>query len=279
MSLNPLFAFLVSSYPFQKGKGRVCAFAMRHVHGPSITVDDFGNRLLLDLDNYIDSRVYLEGGYEQDNLKNLLTLAERFECLDFVDVGANIGIYSVTLAGSNTIERVFSFEPDAENISRLMANVALNRRQDKIRSFQMALSHTAGKARFFVSRAKRGFDCNKYNTGTNSLGFNPDRHSDQVEVEMTRGDEVLPFSSRRILIKIDTEGHELSVLQGLTALLTNNECLLQVEAFENRRADVNRLLATLGYQHRADLQVSADDHMYANFACSNAAVSVAALNR
>src|SRR5690349_18823938 len=52
----------------------------------------------------------------------------------FVDVGANVGMYSIWAAKTRKT-RVFAFEPEAQNYSLLNRNIVLNDLSDRVRAY------------------------------------------------------------------------------------------------------------------------------------------------
>jgi len=119
--------------------------------------------------------------------------------------------------------------------------------------------------------------------GTSGLDRYPKRHdgSEKVEVSKRRLDDVLQFNGKAIAIKIDVEGHELSVLKGMQELLRNNDCGLMMEVWghdpENCRA-VSELLTGLGYT-RAAKDIEPDTHFYVKTAGAEAPASATASER
>ena len=128
----------------------------------------------------------------------------------FLDVGANVGLYSLIAAQSGRASRVVGFEPDPSSAELFRRNVAANRLDVEV--VQAAVSSTPGSATLFVPIG---------HSGRSSLS--------QVEAEavpmivpVLAGEdlaEVLWRGSvaRDVLIKIDVEGHEHQVLQTLSA--------------------------------------------------------------
>jgi FkbM family methyltransferase len=114
----------------------------------------------------------------------------------FVDVGANIGFYSIIVAGSTG--RVLAFEPIERARSTIRRSAALNRRSDAVEVCPRALSDWFGKSYFTA---------NKENM--NSL---TQIAEGAIEVEVSTLDREL--QSAPALIKIDAEGFDLSVLRG-----------------------------------------------------------------
>lgn len=85
----------------------------------------------------------------------------------------------------------------------------------------------------------------------------------QEQIETVRLDDELSLSGRRLLIKIDVEGHEMAALQGMTETLANNRVCLQIKAFgEARVRELDALFSPLGYRREGAI---ASDFRYSNF--------------
>lgn len=82
-----------------------------------------GVRLKLDLSTVPD-REYAVGVYDRAEL-DFLTKHCPSEGV-FVDIGANLGLYSVVLASRRPRVRVLAFEPDPRSAAKLIENVTLN---------------------------------------------------------------------------------------------------------------------------------------------------------
>lgn len=259
MRINRLMRMLVRRYPFSRARGRVLAFAMRHVGGFEVGSDDDGNTFLLDLGNYIDSRMFLEGCYERAGVELLNDYVDRYDCRWAIDVGANIGAYTIPLAKNPKLVEVHAFEPDPRNHAQLWANVFLNDVSEKVSVHDVALSSISADAALHVSRTPRRFDSGKLNTGTASLVMNDRRHDESVAVRTERLDDVLDIEGESVVVKIDVEGHELEVLKGMERILAKDRCVIQVEAFAERRSAVDTFLADLGYEFSdANINASAN---------------------
>lgn len=129
----------------------------------------------------------------------------------FLDVGANVGSYTI-LAGGACRARVLAVEPIRATFLRLSMNVSLNGLADAIVCRQLGLSDKLGSLRF-----------------TDDLDTVNHVLQDQlgaagVEVEVTTIDELVG-ADVPALIKIDVEGHELSVLRGAGRVLAHGGCL------------------------------------------------------
>ncbi len=158
----------------------------------------------------------------------------------FVDVGANIGIY--TLFALDLGAEVIACEPDRRNAARIRENLALNGYAAPV--IQQALSNEPGLLRF-----TQGLD--SYNHIV--LHGDSDRF---VEVEATTLDDVLGDRTAAG-VKVDVEGAERLVVEGARRALTEKRIrLLQLEwsaaavetTLGERRDVVAELLHDAGYR-------------------------------
>lgn len=172
----------------------------------------------------------IRGTYENDEISE--TLTHLHDCDSFIDVGANVGIYSILSAHSAVLrDGVHSFEPNPPVAELLRMNLKQLGYQDllKVTTYQLALSDSVGKVRFEVSRFH----------GTGRLGQATSQRT--VEVEQSTLDSV--FSGRRsypvnALIKIDVEGFEPKVLIGATCFIRSTFPKILVEVCGKNSQDV-----------------------------------------
>ena len=195
-----------------------------------------GGRVFLHYREDIGLVTFLAGGFERAELEQARLLARVGTTA--VDVGANVGVYTVVLARAVGEEgRVLAFEPDRENVRRLEENLARNGLQN-VRVHAAAVADRAGD---LVLR----------------LGSDPAYHSTAAVLEgraagaetrvraMSLDEAWRAAGSPDVsLVKVDTEGAELSVLQGAEELLAAHRPALLVEARDERVAP---WLAARGY--------------------------------
>jgi FkbM family methyltransferase len=129
----------------------------------------------------------------------------------FIDIGANIGIYSLVAATSRSSVSVVAFEPDPASADLLRENIRLN--SVDVRVIEAAISSTAG---FAVLHVPHG------HSGMASLRSRGLKQVDEVNVRTVAVDEldgaiaVESGSAIDVVIKIDVEGHEFEVLKTLS---------------------------------------------------------------
>ena len=162
-------------------------------------------------DEFLTQCVLDHGSWEPEETR---LVCERLKPGDtVVDVGANIGWY--TLFASRAVGRdglVIAFEPDPTNFALLKRNIEANGCRN-VRLEQKALSNKGGSVTLFRHES---------NQGMHSLLW-LDEGENSIEVEAVRLDDYFRDHSRRVnLVKIDVEGAEGMVLEGMCETLARN---------------------------------------------------------
>lgn len=152
------------------------------------------------------------------------TLAEVLEELGendvFYDIGANTGLY--TSFAAHKCRRVVSFEPHPQTASELRKNAELN--GDNVSVFEVALSDRTGSVGLLTPDVSAS-----HYPERDSPGFGGGTITDgpgDVEVDTIRGDQLI--TEGRIdppnVVKIDVEGAEPLVIDGLAEALSDDRC-------------------------------------------------------
>jgi FkbM family methyltransferase len=150
----------------------------------------------------------------------------------FVDVGANIGVYTVVAALRGA--RVLAFEPNANARGMLSANLALNRVEDRVEVLPFALADFSGPARFTTDLES-----------SNHLQTTPEANCEVVEV---RELDALVKPARQVtLVKIDAEGFDEAVLRGARGTLERERPVVIVETWAGAHS-LRLFLGELGYE-------------------------------
>jgi FkbM family methyltransferase len=162
--------------------------------------------------HYQDSLLSREifDGFEEDELLFIKKFLRESDY--FLDVGANIGFYSLHAAQIVGLEgKVFAFEPTPKTFSRLLENVRINKFENTISCHNIGLSENKGILKLNVSTD--GHDA--WNTFASPTY---DYFTNQIDIPVNTLDDVLISNNIDVkkisLIKVDVEGWEVFVFRG-----------------------------------------------------------------
>ncbi len=140
------------------------------------------------------------------------------------DVGANIGDYSLCLKGFLPSAKIYAFEPGPSVFQQLTANIKAAHADDEIKPYNFGFSDSERTVEFY-SYTVEGNEASVLSSidqrlPTQVLDVQTQR-SEQIQVR-TIDDFCKSEAVVRIdFLKIDVEGHELSVLRGAQGMLAN----------------------------------------------------------
>ncbi len=124
----------------------------------------------------------------------------------FLDIGANVGHYSLLASGIKK-SRSIAVEPVPATFAKLEKQIAINNLQDKIRAINIGVGNNSGSLHFST------------NKGTMNRVVAPG-YKNAVMVPVQTIDSLVE-NEIVSLIKIDVEGYEKFALEGATATLEN----------------------------------------------------------
>jgi FkbM family methyltransferase len=202
--------------------------------------------IVVPIDDMLGLRIISTGRFELTQFDALRTVLENPRDIlgvdinrqgTFVDIGANIGLYTIALAP--LFGRTLAFEPNPVTFKVLEANLALCEVEARI--FNVGLSDRNGDASFFVPKNGRI----GWATLTERYNSHPAK---ETKVKLRTLDDVDAAEGNTTavsLIKIDVEGHEPEVLQGAQRVLRRDGpvVLFEVLAGADGRACVETLRA------------------------------------
>lgn len=129
----------------------------------------------------------------------------------FVDVGANVGSYSILAAGACGA-RVVALEPGPTAFARLLDNVRLNGLEGLVSAKPLAVGAGAGRVRLTAD----------LDTLNHVVAEGEPAGPRLVDVALATLDSALG-GARPALVKIDVEGYEADVLKGAAGVLASEE--------------------------------------------------------
>jgi FkbM family methyltransferase len=220
-----------------RGKGRIRRFAPVPGSGRKTVTITGGIRLELDLGEPLQRDYYfgMFDLFELGVVRRLLAARGG----DFVDVGAYIGVYSLT-AARTTNGRILAFEPHPGARVQLERNLRLNGAEAFV--VPGAAGARAGEAALHMAA---GGDPS-WSTISDDGRFGA--ADTTVEVPITTVDaEAARHSLQPSVVKIDVEGRELDVLAGMEETLAAKPALL-VEVSPASAATLELRLLDHGYR-------------------------------
>lgn len=145
---------------------------------------------------------YYYGLYEFEESLFLLHLLNEDDL--FLDIGANLGHYSLLASGIKGC-RSIAVEPVPATYNRMVKNIRLNELQGIITPLPLGISDEPGRVYFSTDK----------NTMDRIVSSN---YKNAVEVAVNRIDDILD-NEIPVAIKIDVEGYEYFVLKGAERVL------------------------------------------------------------
>lgn len=146
----------------------------------------------------------------------------------FIDVGANIGHYTIMLANANRDSQIFAIEPEKRNLNILRENARLN----KLRNCTIIpLVAYKKRSKLVLYNDMGGKNEGSYSIVKSSARAKKERVSADKLDNMSR-----EFGIKNVgLIKIDVEGAEEDVVKGALMLLRRYRPNIILEVWDNKR--------------------------------------------
>lgn len=134
----------------------------------------------------------------------------------FYDVGSNTGWYTMISFAASEKSKVCSFEPLLEHVECQKETIYLNRKENSVKIFELALSDHNGKETIRLGGSGTSLDKDflEVDFGTRTINV-------QTLDSLIKEDHI-PYPD---FIKIDVEGHEYKVLQGSRTVLQSKPIL------------------------------------------------------
>lgn len=203
------------------------------------------------LNDHISSQIFWKGIYSQE-LPKLRTLINEDDYV--LDVGANIGEFSIFMGTSFKSLNLYAFEPVSSIRAKLENNVKLNRiPRLEIQNFGLSSEKTQLP---IYGKTKEKYKDGTYNEGMATIYKNENRRDFIETIELETLDMFVESKKlKRVdFIKMDIEGAELFALQGAkeTLLKFHPKIWMEINPETMTAAgytanDIMNLLSPLGY--------------------------------
>ena len=193
---------------------------------------------------YISNFILEHKCWESIHSELLIEILRKEENIVFVDVGANIGWFTLLAASFN--KRVVSFEPVEENIILLAKSVSQNNYSSLVKSYKVAL----GKQESEIT-----LKLYKYNMGLCSFREEEGNMNSykEVIVPVRKFDSYFEGNTEYLVVKIDVEHMELDVLKGMSVSFnTGRVKYLFIELLNNHR-EILDILRNNGFERAINI--------------------------
>lgn len=182
-------------------------------NGAALTFLADGTPMIVNSDDYGGPMNLMVGGfYEQDNLDVLLSFLKPHDIA--IDIGANLGFFALQFAQRIRVPgKVIAFEPHPRLHELLERNVYINGLRDFVECHNFGLSDRTGRSEFQYPHA---------HLGGGYVAQSPAENVTSIESELHKLDDVIVPGTPVGVVKIDVEGHELSVLNGMRRVIAES---------------------------------------------------------
>ncbi len=157
----------------------------------------------------------------------------------FVDVGANVGCFTLLASGAKRAKTI-AIEPIPQNFKYLRNNLIINGLEDKVEALNIGLSDKKGFLNFTQNNSQNNHVANENDTDT-------------IKVEVKTLDNVLK-GKQPILLKIDVEGFEKAVIDGSIHTLKQKSLEVIIielvglgERYSFNESDIQTILSAHGF--------------------------------
>jgi FkbM family methyltransferase len=192
------------------------------IEDPILNVEEFKGEFCFDVRSHLFKRLVVDSYYEPELAKLCSSYVNPQR--DVIDVGANIGLFTVMLAKEiNESRKVLAIEPTENASFRLFQNVERNGVKDKVEVFKGVASTTSGSIEIKTIAGKEEYS---------SIGniAHPIVDTEKYVMEKvdskTIDDLVSVYSVDPGFMKIDVEGCEHLVLSGAQSTLQNKRPII-----------------------------------------------------
>jgi FkbM family methyltransferase len=195
---------------------------MSNISKEQIVVNKYGQKMFIEAEDFIGKKIVKHGIYDGETIDLIQKVVMLSQAHVMLDVGANIGNHS--LAFSTFAKKVFSFEPGEKAFNLLSRNIDINQ-LNNVTVLNFGLSNYDQQTTLYTENAG--------NLGESSLYKHnlADKKFIENTVRLKRGDAFANEYglSQLDFIKVDVEGHEREVIDGLSETIKQFRPIVQLE--------------------------------------------------
>jgi FkbM family methyltransferase len=175
----------------------------------------FGQKMYIDTRDLIVAPNLLLDGYWEIWVTKAIR-RELKQGMNVVEIGSNIGYYSLIIASRiGPSGKLFAFEANPDTFKILRDNIDMNGFSSMVKLEKKAVIDRTGMVNFTK--------LSRHGAASSVLEFPKSAEADIIEVKATSLDEYFKNSEIKIdIMKIDAEGSEPHIFEGMKKLIHNN---------------------------------------------------------
>ena len=176
--------------------------------------------LLFTHDHVIPKECYTNDNFGYEKFQKVINFLKKdYRITKLYDIGANIGVTCIPAVNRGLVKQAIAVEPESENFKLLKLNINLNNLEDKIETFNYALSSENNKLlNLEVSNATSGG--HRIRLPDRKKGIHGEEKKEVKSVMSKTFDSLFPnINSKEDLIWIDVQGFEPNILSGANKLI------------------------------------------------------------
>ncbi len=171
----------------------------------------------------------------------------------FIDIGANVGMYSIW-AAAMTGARVVAFEPESQNYAMLNRNIYANgfHQNDQVMAYCAAVMSRPEVSKLHVSACSTGVSFNDFGSRMPGRGTNFAQGSIAVSIDQLVSTSQIPIPQH---IKIDVDGYEHFVVEGCRGVIESGvlkSILIEIDRADPDHVAIINYLEALGFTYSPD---------------------------
>ena len=200
-----------------------------------------GVKLFFDFSQTIcraEGDLFMSEDYEKNEMSYIGEYLKKSDCLNVLDIGGNVGSFSLDLSAVEDSLKFHIFEPIPNTYNKLLANIKLNEKEEnKFNTYNIGLSDKDGSFDFYLpatdeAASMQPIEDSFYRKGSNEMGEYTGK--DKMEKVVCLVDTVDNIVASKGIdnigfIKIDVEGNEKFVLKGAKETLSKFKPLVYCE--------------------------------------------------
>ena len=188
-------------------------------------------------DIWVSANIIQNGIWEGDLVNMMHRFMTMYDDADFIDLGANVGVYGLTIAKMG--RRVVLIDPLLSNVKRLCKSVRMGRFHNEVHIVHNAISDKRSKVSFGKDRGNVGGTYIKEMTSADT----------EVAQAILLDDLLSIFNFTKVILKMDIERHETKALLGGERFFrTVDVIIVQIEWMFHRK-DGKKIIEFLTRHH------------------------------